>query len=141
MGKHLGQIEYMGLDEVINVLKESQTANSQIQAYRDQHPFDPLHKFKNITELEKILALKQLNLFRKNVNFMDGIYSGQFSKNPMLPHGYGIFIQNQSGTVYEGERMNGLRIGYGRLIQDNGLIYEGQWSDNWPNGPGCVRYP
>jgi hypothetical protein len=37
--------------------------------------------------------------------------------------------------------MNGLRSGYGRLIQDNGLIYEGQWSENWPHGEGCVRYP
>jgi sarcosine oxidase delta subunit len=37
--------------------------------------------------------------------------------------------------------MNGLRSGYGRLIQDNGLIYEGQWSENWPHGDGCVRYP
>ena len=37
--------------------------------------------------------------------------------------------------------MNGLRFGYGRLIQDNGLIYEGQWSENWPHGYGCVRYP
>jgi hypothetical protein len=76
-----------------------------------------------------------------NVNFMDGVYSGQFSKNPLLPHGYGIFIQNQSGTIYEGERMNGLRSGFGRLIQDNGLIYEGQWSENWPHGEGCVRFP
>jgi hypothetical protein len=37
--------------------------------------------------------------------------------------------------------MNGLRSGYGRLIQDNGLIYEGQWKENWPHGDGCVRYP
>jgi hypothetical protein len=27
------------------------------------------------------------------------------------------------------------------MIQDNGLIYEGQWSENWPHGNGCVRYP
>jgi hypothetical protein len=69
--------------------------------------------------------MRELNLLRTNVNFMDGVYSGKFSKNPVLPHGYGIFIKNQSGTVYEGERMKGLRSGYGRLIQDNGLIYEG----------------
>jgi hypothetical protein len=37
--------------------------------------------------------------------------------------------------------MKSLRSGYGRLIQDNGLIYEGQWSENWPHGYGCVRYP
>lgn len=85
--------------------------------------------------------MTKAQLFKVNVNFMDGVYSGQFSKIPFLPHGYGIFMQRDSGAVYEGWRSKGLRQGHGRLIQDNGLIYEGEWFENKPNGLGCVRYP
>lgn len=122
------------------MLKEAQTTNPQIQAYRDLYSFDPLHRLSQVSVEARKKEMKP-KLFRTNVNFMDGIYSGQFSESPLLPDGFGIFMQNKSGAVYEGERRQGLRSGHGRLIQDNGLIYEGQWSENKPHGFGCVRYP
>ena len=88
-----------------------------------------------------MLLIKKAILYQENQNFMDGKYSGQYSKDPLFPNGFGIFIQNGSGATYEGWRKFGLRSGHGRLIQDNGLVYEGMWSDNKPDGHGCVRYP
>ena len=122
------------------MLKGFQATHPWIQSYRGSQPFDPMNQFIGLSEGEIRLEMGP-KLFRMNVNFMDGVYSGQFSKNPLLPHGYGIFIQNKSGAFYEGWRQGGLRSGHGRLIQDNGLIYEGQWSDNRPHGLGDVTYP
>jgi hypothetical protein len=57
------------------VLKEAHTTNPQIQAYRDQYPFDPLHRLSQVSIEERKKEMKP-KLFRTNVNFMDGIYSG-----------------------------------------------------------------
>jgi hypothetical protein len=97
------------------VLKEFQAAQPWIQAYRAQYPLSPLHRLNGLS-VEAIEQEMKPKLFRMNVNFMDGVYYGQFSKSPLLPHGYGIFVQNKSGAIYEGERKHGLRSGHGRLI-------------------------
>lgn len=80
-------------------------------------------------------------LFREDYLFMDGIYTGQLSRRPLLPHGYGIFLQNETGAIYEGWRKHGLRSGPGRQIEPSGLIYDGDWEDNYPHGFGHVTYP
>lgn len=85
-------------------------------------------------------SFKNAKLYRKDYLFMDGKYIGQLSKTPLLPHGYGIFLQNETGAIYEGWRKNGLRWGPGRQIESNGLIYDGEWADNLPNGYGQVTY-
>ncbi|CAK75462.1 unnamed protein product (macronuclear) [Paramecium tetraurelia] len=42
-----------------------------------------------------------------------------------------------NGSKYEGEKQNGVRQGYGIfLFQDNGGVYEGQWHDNKMHGIG-----
>jgi hypothetical protein len=41
-----------------------------------------------------------------------------------------------SGLLYEGDWKNGKREGCGRLIDNEGDTYEGQWVDNQPHGDG-----
>lgn len=56
-------------------------------------------------------------------------------KEKHLPHEFGIFIHEESGSVYEGLRKNGLRSGkFGRYIDKHGYRYDGAWKDNYPYG-------
>ena len=42
-------------------------------------------------------------------------------------------------SVYEGWRIRNKREIFGRLIDKNGLIYEGQFKNNMPHGKGTVK--
>jgi hypothetical protein len=61
---------------------------------------------------------------------IDGIYQGEVLKGTRVPHGRGIFFHTKSGSLYEGWRKKNKRVGYGRIIEKNGMIYEGQWKEN-----------
>ncbi|CAD8067168.1 unnamed protein product [Paramecium sonneborni] len=46
-----------------------------------------------------------------------------------------------NGSKYDGEKLNGLRHGYGTFFyQDNGGVYEGQWFENKMHGIGTLFY-
>lgn len=102
------------------------------------YPYDPSEK---ILMIKKASLKTRAKLFQPDLKFQDGTYVGQSAKKPLLPHGYGVFVQNETGSVYEGWRRYGLRWGHGRVIQSNGFMYEGEWYNNYPHGSGFVRYP
>lgn len=100
--------------------------------------FKPMKRIKTIKDKS---ICDEAVLFREDYLFMDGVYVGQLSKTPLLPHGYGIFLQKETGAIYEGWRKFGLRSGPGRQIEPSGLVYDGDWLNNLPNGFGKVLYP
>lgn len=63
--------------------------------------------------------------------FPDGsLYTGYF--NAGIPNGEGRFITNE-GIYYEGEVLNGLAEGKGKLNNGpKGYIFEGMWKQDYP---------
>ena len=53
-----------------------------------------------------------------------------------IQHGRGVYIDTKLGSVYEGWRVRNKREIYGRLIDKHGLIYEGEFRNNLPDGNG-----
>jgi len=49
--------------------------------------------------------------------------------------GFGI-IKFIDGSVYEGQTIDGLYNGKGRMTHANGDIYQGEWKDGKANGYG-----
>jgi hypothetical protein len=43
-------------------------------------------------------------------------------------------------SVYTGERVNGLREGYGTAVWPDGSRYEGQWKNDKANGKGKLAH-
>ena len=74
---------------------------------------------------------------RVEEEYQDGsIYYGE--KENGLRHGYGRFSYNDGG-IYEGEWKYGTMDGYGKLYYPSGkLAYEGEWKQNTFNGNGKV---
>ena len=89
-------------------------------------------------------------LERVKFKIIDGTYKGDVKKDTRIQHGRGIFIEKikkeEQGketviivnSVYEGWRIRNKREIYGRLIDKNGLIYEGQFKNNMMHGKGKV---
>ncbi len=71
------------------------------------------------------------------MNFCKGdCYEGGFFQN--LPQGKGIYIY-RNGDKYEGEFNRGIKEGKGVFENSNeGLIYDGEWINDLPNGNGTV---
>lgn len=86
--------------------------------------------------------------FKSQFKFDDGIYEGQVLIDTKVPYGYGIYMNFQDGSIYEGYRKNGLRSGLGRLIIPklvNGKtihisILEGEWHKNRARGHGQIEF-
>jgi hypothetical protein len=78
----------------------------------------------------------------KWIKFDGGWYIGEVKKGKRVPHGFGVFIHEETSSIYEGYRKNGLRSGpFGRYIDIYGYHYEGPWKDNYPNGmDGNVKF-
>jgi hypothetical protein len=110
----MGFVEYANFDETVKRLEkiETQLKNAIILNYKESYLYKPREK--RIFNKEQLMFRKHAKLYRENVKFLDGIYSGQYSKTPFFPHGFGIFIQNETGALYEGWRKFGLRWGHGR---------------------------
>ena len=47
----------------------------------------------------------------------------------------------QDGSIYYGEKLNGLRHGFGRFSYADGGVYEGEWKYGTMDGPGKLYYP
>lgn len=52
------------------------------------------------------------------------------------PHGHGRLTCNKYKYVYEGEFKKGIRHGYGKIIEENGDTYEGEWVADKKDGHG-----
>ena len=51
--------------------------------------------------------------------------------------GYGLLVDYENGLIYAGGFRNGQRGKYGRVIQNDGVVYEGHFSDTGqPEGAG-----
>ena len=55
-------------------------------------------------------------------------------------HGYGIYKDNRSGDIYEGQFRYGLKNGNGVLKYYTGDVYEGRFRNNVIYGDGVLRY-
>ena len=53
-------------------------------------------------------------------------YHGQWTREGKQPHGRGVRVWD-SGSRYEGQFNHGLMEGLGRIINEIGDIYEGEW--------------
>ena len=47
----------------------------------------------------------------------------------------------QDGSIYYGEKLNGLRHGYGKFSYADGGVYEGEWQFGTMEGYGKLFYP
>ena len=67
------------------------------------------------------------------------IYEGDFYQNEFNGKGKYYFF---NGDIYEGDFENGIKNGYGIYHINNGnkITYEGNWSDDYPNGNGVIIY-
>ncbi len=54
--------------------------------------------------------------------------------------GKGSLIYSERGGKYEGEFLNGVRHGKGKMIYEDGSWYEGQWNMDLRNGQGMFTY-
>ena len=52
-----------------------------------------------------------------------------------LPNGTGT-LTCQSGDIYQGGFVEGVRCGRGEYMTTHGLVYIGDWSSNSPSGSG-----
>lgn len=73
--------------------------------------------------------------FTQSNNYKKNILKGEMNKMT----GYGKRTY-EDGTVYEGEYVNGLRNGKGRIEYPNGDVQEGEWKDDKPNGYGKATF-
>ena len=46
----------------------------------------------------------------------------------------------QNNSKYEGEKLNGMRHGYGKFFYQDGGLFEGEWIQNKMNGKGVLSY-
>lgn len=65
------------------------------------------------------------------------IYLGNFDNNYF--NGFGIYTFGDKGS-YEGEFEFGIKSGNGIYKNKDGLLYEGMWANNFPNGVGKLGY-
>merc|ERR1719369_1871491 len=59
-------------------------------------------------------------------------------------HGQGIYVHSVEGDFqgrYQGQFKDNLREGYGIFTFADGVLYEGEWKEDKPDGLGCVLYP
>jgi 1-phosphatidylinositol-4-phosphate 5-kinase len=75
---------------------------------------------------------------REIIDYIEGLYRGQWSIDSDLPHGYGTFLQ-PDGLLYQGCFLNGSYDGDGRIISKNGDVYEGQWVQGLSEGRGIME--
>ena len=57
------------------------------------------------------------------------------------PHGHGTFIDASNGDSYEGEWLDGLYHGKGRLVKRNGIVYDGDFKEGLKHGHGVLHWP
>lgn len=67
----------------------------------------------------------------------DGTYTGYMVTG--TPHGQGKMVWD-NGNVYEGNWKDGLINGQGKMVWNNGDLYEGNWKDGQYNGQGKVQW-
>jgi len=46
----------------------------------------------------------------------------------------------QNNSRYEGEKLNGMRHGYGKFFYQDGGLFEGEWIQNKMHGKGVLSY-
>lgn len=119
--------------------------------YFQNNPFCSLSLFDNTVVI-----------YKKNIKYDNGIYTGYLNKNTNKPHGKGIIIYNnkekyegnwknglkeeigiykyQNDEIYLGKFKNNIREGYGKYTYKNGNIYEGKWKDDKKDGYGKFTY-
>ena len=51
-----------------------------------------------------------------------------------------MYVWGKSGDKYEGQWHNGLRSGYGSLLETTGAKWEGEWMHGKRHGAGTQRY-
>lgn len=59
-------------------------------------------------------------------------YAGEFKDEAF--NGKGKYYSRSNKTEYEGEFLNGVKSGYGKMSYDYGAVYEGEFFDNVMNG-------
>ena len=61
------------------------------------------------------------------------MYEGQWLVGTNVMQGMGTYWI-KTGSVYEGQFVNGKQCGYGKLLFKDGRIYEGDFKDGQPSG-------
>lgn len=63
------------------------------------------------------------------------IYQGEWriSEEEQIREGKGI-VYLPNGEIFEGFYNNDQATGYGRLIEDTGEVFQGNWKENMRNG-------
>lgn len=65
-------------------------------------------------------------------------YTGEFKND--LQNGKGVEENYEDNTVYEGDFVNGIREGIGKLKFNDGTVYEGEFKKGQFNGKGILKF-
>ena len=68
---------------------------------------------------------------------MGAVYEGGWKYD--MQHGYGVEKWLSTGSIFQGQFVDGLRNGHGVWINNN-KRYEGQWKNNMMDGEGTMDW-
>lgn len=94
-------------------------------------------KWKNGTEYIGNFIESSLSGKGEIVNIQKEKYVGDFKKNEF--HGKGIYYDYKSREEYNGYFECGLRKGKGIYKRKDGIIFDGEWDNDLPNGNGVIK--
>ena len=80
-------------------------------------------------------SIGSTRLAYRTTRYNGGTYIGYVNKETNSPDGQGKMMYD-NGDVYDGEWVNGVRQGIGRMTYANGDIYDGAWLNDMWNGYG-----
>jgi len=163
------------VDDIIRLLKESEKDNlinkninnMNSNNNNNENPFlfqdnnNPNNPLNNNNNNNNNSSNGNNLLFRENVEYNYGTYTGQFNQEGKwegkgllkfangniyegefkggLPNGKGNF-KFANGNIYEGDYKNGLFDGKGIFKWNDGDIYEGEYKENKRCGKGIMKY-
>ena len=68
------------------------------------------------------------------------LYQGEWKVDSYEMHGWGHLIKSKNKVIYTGWFKDNKAHGKGRMVYDNGTVYEGDWFEGRPTGEGTCTY-
>lgn len=65
-----------------------------------------------------------------------GTYEGDWVNR--VPHGQGRMVYSD-GSIYIGGWQNFKYHGFGKVVQEGGVVFEGEWREGCMHGLGCAK--